>query len=52
VHQCRQLDIQAAHGHPALDEHPLGLDVEFADVIVAIVEKVPHFLERHRPLRG
>jgi hypothetical protein len=51
VHQRRQLHVQAADGHPALGEHLLGRHVEFADVVVAVVEEVADFLERHRVLR-
>jgi len=40
----------SADCHPAVDEHLLGGGVEFADIVVAVVEEIPHFLERHRAL--
>ena len=49
---ARQLDVQPAAGHPVLGEHLLGGDVEFADVVIAVVEEIADLLERHRRSGG
>ena len=51
AHQRRQAGCPARRRHSVLGEHLLGRGVEFADVVVAVVEEVADFLERHRVLR-
>lgn len=51
LEQCRQLRVERTDSQTAVDEQAFGGIVQLLDVIVSVVEEVPHFLERHRNRR-